>query len=764
MKRNGNNRAMMASKTQIPEGWRLVRLGDVVRFKQGGTPSKARPEFWDGEIPFVTGADLRETRISRDNARSFLTNEGLHSGATAICKEGALLLATRTRVGLVGIAAEMMGASQDITLLAPTDAADQSYLYRTLLNNADLLQQRSRGTTIQGVSREDIDSLPILLPPLTEQRAIAAILDPIDDAIERTDAVITATEQLRGSLLHQLLTRGIPGWHTEWKEAPGLGTIPAGWDVVSLGEVSETITSGSRAWSRYFRPNGAFFVRSQNIVGGKIDHSDAIWVEPPLDCEAERTRIHEGDLLISITGEPGKATVADRNLGQAFVSQHVALVRLRDRRLSYFTGRFLQGRTGQDQFGRMAYGQTRPGLNLFNVSVIKIAVPTLQEQQVIAGLLDGVDVAIAEAKRERDGLGLLKESTADALLTGRVRVGKLMNEQDSMSDLSEATLWDARQVTARGFESIAALNQPVFPPGLMKSIAALNLRAVFPPGLMKSIAALNQPVFPPGLTRSIAALNQPVFPPGLTRSIAALNQPLFPPGLMKSIAALNLRAVFPPGLMKSIAALNLRAVFPPGLTRSIAALNQPLFPPGLMKSIAALNLRAVTLPTAEYNEVLDVRALPNDLTDGNLALDRIVLGDDSEWLWLILYDYQITDPDLRRISRKLFADGHYAIAVERAYVYLNNLVKDKAGLGDEDGVALMNRTFSPKNPILKLSSLSSPSERDEQLGYMQILTGVMLGIRNPRVHEHEINDTPQEALEMLGLANHLARKVIGAMR
>ena len=222
-------------------------------------------------------------------------------------------------------------------------------------------------------------------------------------------------------------------------------------------------------------------MRSQNIVGGKIDHSDAIWVEPPLDSEAERTRIHEGDLLISITGEPGKATVADRNLGQAFVSQHVALVRLRDRRLSYFTGRFLQGRTGQDQFGRMAYGQTRPGLNLFNVSVIKIAVPTLQEQQVIAGLLDGVDVAIAEAKLERDGLGLLKESTADALLTGRVRVGKLMNEQDSMSDLSEATLWDARQVTARRFESIAVLNRPVFPPGLTRSIAALN-QPVFPPG------------------------------------------------------------------------------------------------------------------------------------------------------------------------------------------------------------------------------------------------------------------------------------------
>ena len=222
----------------IPEGWRLVRLGDVVQFQQGGTPSKSRSDYWDGHIPFVTGADLREAQISRSNARAFLTDAGLHSGATVVCEPGALLLATRTRVGLVGIVSETMGASQDITLLTPNEGADRSFLYRTLINNANLLQQRSRGTTIQGVSREDIDSLSILLPPLPEQRAIAAVLDSIDESIEGAEAVIAATEQLRDSLLHQLLTRGVPGWHTEWKDVPGLGTIPADWDVVRLGEVA----------------------------------------------------------------------------------------------------------------------------------------------------------------------------------------------------------------------------------------------------------------------------------------------------------------------------------------------------------------------------------------------------------------------------------------------------------------------------------------------------------------------------------------------
>ena len=518
----------MASKAQMPRGWRQVRLGEVAEVDTGGTPNRSRPEYWDGQIPWMASGQINQRRVMTTVER--ITWEGLKNSNAKLFPSGTVMVAmngqgaTRGKACVLGIEAS---CNQSLAAICSRQQTENDFLFHVLDSAYHLLRSLT-GDGRAGLNLELIRGFSFLLPLLPEQRAIAAVLDSIDDAIERTAAVIAATEQLRDSLLHQLLTRGVPGWHTAWKEVPGLGTMPADWDVVSLGEVSETITSGSRAWSRYFRPNGAFFVRSQNIVGGKIDHSDAIWVEPPLDSEAERTRIHEGDLLISITGEPGKATVADRNLGQAFVSQHVALVRLRERRLSYFTGRFLQGRTGQDQFGRMAYGQTRPGLNLFNVSVIKIAVPTLQEQQVIAGLLDGVDVAIAEAKRERDGLGLLKESTADALLTGRVRVGKLMNEQDSMSDLSEATLWDARQVTARRFESIAALNQPLFPPGLM-SIAALN-QPVFPPGLMKSIAVLNRPVFPPGLMKSIAALNQPLFPPGLMKSIAALNQPVFPPG------------------------------------------------------------------------------------------------------------------------------------------------------------------------------------------------------------------------------------------
>ena len=119
-----------------------------------------------------------------------------------------------------------MGASQDITRLTPSDEVHSGYLCRYLLSVAASLQRKSRGTTIQGITKDELQSIAIPLPPLPEQRAIAKILDSIDHAIEVTDALVSATEQLRDSLLNNLLTRGLPGRHTQWKEVQGLGTIP----------------------------------------------------------------------------------------------------------------------------------------------------------------------------------------------------------------------------------------------------------------------------------------------------------------------------------------------------------------------------------------------------------------------------------------------------------------------------------------------------------------------------------------------------------
>ena len=126
---------------------------------------------------------------------------------------------------------------------------------------------------------------------------------------------------------------------------------------------------------------------------------------------------------------------------------------------------------------------------------------------------------------------------------------------------------------------------------------------------------------------------------------------------------------------------------------------------------------------------------------------------------LVLFDQLVTEPVLRHTCRKLFAGGHYAIAVEKAFVCLNNEVKDRSGLTAMDGVGLMFRALSEDSPVLKLNALRSESEKNEQAGFMHIFAGSMRGIRNPRAHEPGFIDDPRGALELLAFANHLMRKL-----
>ena len=129
-----------------------------------------------------------------------------------------------------------------------------------------------------------------------------------------------------------------------------------------------------------------------------------------------------------------------------------------------------------------------------------------------------------------------------------------------------------------------------------------------------------------------------------------------------------------------------------------------------------------------------------------------------------IYDTMITNGSLRMKTEKLFKDGHYARAVEEAYKLLDNLVKRRAGLGRSNltGSPLMENVFSPNKPKLRLNAGISTSETDEQKGYMMICAGCMTGIRNPRAHETDWEDTEERALQLLSFANHLIERTLNA--
>lgn len=117
----------------------------------------------------------------------------------------------------------------------------------------------------------------------------------------------------------------------------------------------------------------------------------------------------------------------------------------------------------------------------------------------------------------------------------------------------------------------------------------------------------------------------------------------------------------------------------------------------------------------------------------------------------------VSDPDILRVCRDLFASGHYNVAVQEAFKCVDNLVEARVP-GKGTGVKLMRTAFSVNDPKLTWSNRNTDSEKDQHEGYQHLFAGAMLGIRNPVTHHIDWIDSPDEALEAIVLAQHLLVK------
>ena len=205
--------------------------------------------------------------------------------------------------------------------------------------------------------------------------------------------------------------------------------VPHGWMTVRLSDISRLVTSGSRGWAQYYSNDGALFVRSQNVREGYLELVDRAYVTPPDGGEGTRTRVQVGDLLVVITGDVGHVGLWVQELGEAYVSQHLALVRPLAKDIGpWLLTALLAPQCGQAQLRGGIYGG-KPGLNLTQVRQLEVPIPPLSEQCRIVAKVDELmdlcdELEAAQTRREetRDRLrtASLAQLTASAETPGKV--------------------------------------------------------------------------------------------------------------------------------------------------------------------------------------------------------------------------------------------------------------------------------------------------------------------------------------------------------
>ena len=401
----------------LPGGWRVVRLGDVVEVIGGSTPSRVVSEFWNGDIPWVVPTEVTNLKgrflVSTTDT---ITSDGMRSAGIKMIPANSVLLTSRATIGAVAINKIPVSTNQGFQSLVPHHDVDTLWLYYLAGSMKRQLDRLAVGSTFREVHRSTMRKVQILLPPIDQQRKIAEVLDSIDDAVERTEGVIGATEQVRDALLYELLSRGMPGWHREWRDVPGVGTLPASWDVVRLGDVAEVVMGQSPPGPTVFEldsdnqiDTGLPFIQGNAEFGDYFPH-------PVKWCVKPRKTAQPGDILISV-----RAPVGDTNRAIETIAIGRGLVAVRFTAVDPDFG-WHAINLAKVELERVRQGTTFDAIGKKDIANLTISIPPIDQQRKIAEVLDSIDDSLDGLRAERDGMQVLKRSVADGLLTGRVSV------------------------------------------------------------------------------------------------------------------------------------------------------------------------------------------------------------------------------------------------------------------------------------------------------------------------------------------------------
>lgn len=262
------------------------------------------------------------------------------------------------------------------------------------------------------------------LPPLPEQRKTAAILSSVDEVIEKTEAVIQSLQTLKKAMMQELLTRGLPGRHTRFKQTE-IGEIPEEWEVRSVGEIVECCDYGlseKMSGDASLTP----ILRMGNIQDGEVVLDGLKYVDDSLPL-AKGLHLTQGDILFNRTnskdlvGKVGVFVGADRPI--TFASY---LLRMKIKPADG-DGRWLGAVLSTDHNQAELRALATPGVSQANINRTKLLgfllpKPPLDEQREIVGVLDGLGGRLKKEQATLAAARSVKSALMSVLLTGELRV------------------------------------------------------------------------------------------------------------------------------------------------------------------------------------------------------------------------------------------------------------------------------------------------------------------------------------------------------
>ena len=425
----------MGNRTTIPGGWSSSAIGSVCTFSRGVSwkKSQERRSPTAGAIPVLRIPNVQETL----ELTELMYIDGLTKAqqAKAQVKRGWTLLVGSNgnpkRVGNCVYVAEPRDFLFASFLIGakPTEPrrVDSEFLYRLLSSSPvqnDIWQSVQGSTGLSNIDLNSLKGLHVPIPPLPEQRKIATVLSSVDDAIEKTQAVIDQVQVVKRGLMQVLLTRGLPGRHTQFKHTE-IGEIPDEWEMETLDTLVQdgtTVTYGIVQAGPHVE-DGVPYIKTGDMTSEGIRLDDLARTAPSIASKYRRSEVRSGDLVFAIRASVGMVAEVPPQLEGANLTQGTARISPSERVTSRYLLWALRGAAIQRWVSRRTKGTTYREITLKTLKDVPIPVPTLDEQRTLTRVIDSLAARESTERQWYEQLFQLKSALMSVLLTGQLRVG-----------------------------------------------------------------------------------------------------------------------------------------------------------------------------------------------------------------------------------------------------------------------------------------------------------------------------------------------------
>lgn len=316
----------------------------------------------------------------------------------AVIKDGAGV----GRVRLCDAKTSVLGTMQ---ALVPRDSVMPGYLLH--LVRSMNLGSGFTGSTIPHIYFRDYGERTVLLPSMDQQALIVERFRQVEGAIGILNMQLAVLDDLVKSRFFEMF--GDTVYNSK--------SLP----VRKLGELIGFMTSGSRGWAKYYTEDGDWFITIKNVKNCSISVKDIQCVDAPKSKEADRTKVKEGDVLISITADLGRTGVVTKEIAEhgAYINQHLACIRIKDPSIiPMYLSYFLESPGGINQFLRKNQNGVKAGLNFKNIQSLEVQIPAISQQIEFATFVAQVDKMKAVVQQSIDKLQMLYDSLAQEYFGG----------------------------------------------------------------------------------------------------------------------------------------------------------------------------------------------------------------------------------------------------------------------------------------------------------------------------------------------------------